>query len=156
MNLITSYNQNPEIQEAFRRIPKELHKRLYCDWIIGADPIRTGLHNFDTTDDGRSLRVTAHVAFPRHQTCAHKITTVVLPAHVGVYTIIHELGHVLDCQLGFCHNMIPVTKYAQTNRLEAFAEAFTTWVCPEYLPWGGRVSAEDSAVFEMLLKSRLP
>jgi hypothetical protein len=56
--------------------------------------------------------------------------TVVLPGLKPVRVIIHELGHVLDWFLGLRHSVRPITDYAETNREEAFAEAFTAWVGP--------------------------
>jgi hypothetical protein len=48
---------------------------------------------------------------------------------VGPKTIAHELGHVLHEQVGLDFMvLVPVTDYAQTDRLEAFAEAFTAWL----------------------------
>lgn len=54
------------------------------------------------------------------------------------YSIVHELGHFLDCMLGFPNNVgalfneeaqfAPVTQYGKTNRSEYFAECFVYWV----------------------------
>jgi hypothetical protein len=58
-------------------------------------------------------------------------TTIVLPTPHYPISIVHELGHVLDEALNFDHEATPVTAYAKTDRYEAFAEAFTSW-----LYWG--------------------
>ena len=46
----------------------------------------------------------------------------------NVQTIVHELGHALDHHTHFdLANPEPVSDYANTNRSEAFAEAFVAW-----------------------------
>ena len=44
----------------------------------------------------------------------------------------HEYGHALDEIDGFDWYATPCTEYARTDRFEAFAEAFTKWVFPQY------------------------
>lgn len=48
--------------------------------------------------------------------------------------MIHEIGHALDWAViersGHAHTFTPVTPYARTNRMEAFAEAFRAWFWP--------------------------
>lgn len=104
------------------------------DLLIGADPIYVGLHGHEDTGDGRSYRDTAHVVHAFGQTTlprARRKTTVVMPEVLEPWAVVHELGHVLDEQLGWQYEAQPVTAYAMTNRQEAFAEAFTAWRCPD-------------------------
>ncbi|GAH23462.1 unnamed protein product, partial [marine sediment metagenome] len=77
-------------------------------------------------------RTGGSVSYVHNQTVYDKHTTVVLPQLLPIDYPIHELGHVLDGILGWRHVAIPVTKYAETNDLEAFAEAFTSWLIPGY------------------------
>lgn len=94
-----------------------------------ADPVFTGLHGFDDTDDDRSYRDTAHTCYPWHiqRPANERVVTVVLPNPESPLVIVHELGHVLDHRLGFSHDARPVSDYAETDRTEAFAEAWTAW-----------------------------
>jgi len=104
------------------------------DFLTGTDPLFAGLHDYADTDDGRSYRSTAHVAYPWHVLGprARRRTTVVLPTPSSLRTVVHELGHVLDWQLAFSHAAAPVSWYAGTNRCEAMAEAVTSWLIPGY------------------------
>lgn len=98
------------------------------EWFVGADPVFAGLHNNTDISDGRSYRDTGHVCYPCHLENApadRRCTTVVMPTLMPVVHIVHELGHVLDWRMGFTHTADPVTEYAESNREEAFAEAFT-------------------------------
>lgn len=150
------------IQAAYNIIPATLHDKIRPDFLCGTDPIFAGLHEFETSVDTRSLRNTAHVAYTFHQTGISKSnrrTTVVLPDNtIGLprdseYTVpfmVHELAHVLHCELNFDHDAEPVTKYAKTNKYEAFAEAFTSWLLPWYTPWM-RPDDKTIAYFEGLI-----
>lgn len=143
MNRLHTYKQNPEIQQALLSIPKPLHRFLYCDWCIGADPVYIGLHNFDDTGNERSYRDTAHVVYPFHIACDRKETTLVLPVVEGVKTVVHELGHVLHYNLGFPDPVLSmVSDYAGNNRWELYAEAFTVYC----LPW---IRFENSNYWEI-------
>lgn len=51
-----------------------------------------------------------------------------LPQRTSVIVVVHELGHMLDWQLGRTHMAVPVTEYAATDRSEAFAEALVAKV----------------------------
>lgn len=124
-------------------IPTPILKRLgYLDFFTGSDPIYAGLFNYEESDDGRSYRQEWCVAYPHHLTMQPKNkrkTTIVLadllpehPKKLHPFLIVHEVGHVLDYLLDFRFDFEAVTKYAQTNRMEAFADAFTLWVSPQY------------------------
>lgn len=152
------------IEAGFDLIPPGIRERLtHTHFLCGVDPAYVGLHKYGDTGDGRSYSETAHVAFGRwhmpHRSAADRITTVVLPVLVRPHTIVHELGHVLDEQLQFDHVAEPVTAYAQSNRLEAFAEAFTAWCMPTYAPWAPAIFEEDPdtpALFLSLAERRSP
>ena len=104
-----------------------------------ADPLFAGLHHDEETADGRSYRRTAHVCWRRDATVDGR-QTIVFPdvderlREYGPATVrdvlVHELGHLVDEQLGFRHTPQPVTWYAHKNRAEAFAEAFTAYMRP--------------------------
>lgn len=123
------------ISAAVDLIPPRLHSLIQPDYLCGADPVFVGLHRFDAASYNRSYRHTAHVAYSFHQQPRprpDRVTTVVLPTVPTLTTIVHELGHVLDETLGFTVHAHPVSWYADDNRAEAFAEAFTSWVIPGY------------------------
>ena len=102
------------------------------DFLCGVDPIFVGLHSFTDTTDGRSYRSTTH-AVPSFLANDGR-TTVVLPTQEDWWTIVHELGHVLDERMGWQWTLPPVNDYAATDRCEAFACAFVTWVCGDGQP----------------------
>jgi hypothetical protein len=122
------------IEAAFQIIPEQLHY-LRPDFLCGTDPIFAGLHTYANTFDGRSYADTAHCCYPFNQWTLAKTqrrTTIVLPRIPNISTVIHEFGHVVDEHFRFEHTAQPVTRYAQSNRYEAFAEAFTAWLLPGY------------------------
>jgi hypothetical protein len=126
------------IAAAFAFLPTPLAGRLEgVHFLTGVDPLFAGLHVEEIAEDGRSYRDTAHVVYPFHlrRPAADRVTTVVIPTWDGPTwwwpaKVIHELGHVLDWQLGFIHHAALVTSYAKRNRREAFAEAFAAWALP--------------------------
>lgn len=106
-------------------------------FVAGVDPVFAGVHAFATTKDGRSYRDTAACCYPFHLLgpADRRVTTIVLPGKArqrpsDAFVIVHELGHALDELTGFEHVAKPVTEYAKTDRYEAFAEAFTSWIWP--------------------------
>lgn len=109
------------------------HVRFFC----GVDPLYAGLHDWESSAAPytRSYRVTPHVVWPMHLTSRPKderVSTVVLPDPDEPWVVIHELGHVLDEAIGFGrHRPQGVTEYAESNTWQAFAEAFTAWLCPD-------------------------
>ena len=131
------------IGAAFDIIPNAIADKLkYVHFFTGTDPIYAGLihpdneamkragYNFKDVAD--VYRRGGSVAYVHNQTVEDKHTTVILPVLLPLDFPIHELGHVLDEILGWQHIAEPVTKYAETNRIEAFAEAFTSWLIPGY------------------------
>jgi hypothetical protein len=120
------------IEAAYRLIPSTMHDLIRPHFLCGTDPVFAGLHDYLDIVDGRSYRDTAHVAWEFQQRLprAHRRTTLVLPTSPSMPVMVHELGHVLDERLGFEPEAMSVTWYGQTNRYEAFAEAFTAWVLP--------------------------
>lgn len=150
------------IQSAYDLIPAGFHPLLRPHFLCGTDPIFAGLHEYEDTTDGRSYRATPHVAYDFHQTGiarSNRHVTVVLPdppKTMRVRVLVHELGHVLHERLGFEHDAVPVTEYADSSRFEGFAEAFTAWVLPLGNSYGAakdRLYSEDPAtvaLFESL------
>ena len=123
------------VEAAFALLPGWLaHELADTPFLLGvAEP---GWDTHLVTVDGRAYSHTAHVSFAHNQALrpvGERETTVVLPQPVSVTTVVHELGHVLHERLGFPNAPEPVTAYAQTNELEAFAEAFTAVFVPGYL-----------------------
>lgn len=155
---ITSYVYTAAIEAAYSLIPPVVTRLLTTDFLTGSDPIFAGLHNYKTSPYGRSYRDHAHVVYPFHQWGLHKrnrTTTIVLPIpkSANVKTIIHELGHVLDERLGFRHDAVPVSSYAETDRNEAFAESFTSWIIRGYS--NEPVDKATLALFEHLMQGEI-
>ncbi len=121
---------NEAIQYAHSVIPSSILLRLHFDYFVAADPVYSGFFNYETTPDGRSYRNIACVAYPFHQLVSkdRQKTTIILPTKVYWATVIHEIGHVLHEYLNFEIEPVPVTKYAQTNSREAFADSFLAWI----------------------------
>lgn len=116
------------IDQALALIPPRIRERVRCDFLTGADAVFAGLHEYERTEDGRSYRDTAH-AYEHHT--ADKTLTVVLPDDETIITVVHELGHVLDANIHWNRpTPKPVSDYAETDRYEAFAEAFSLWIAP--------------------------
>ena len=132
MKRLLSYAYNDPIAVALASMPPSLRARMeHADYFCGASPIFAGLHNYVHTDDTRPYSQTAHAVWLMHQWLLPRtlrVPTVVLPVLVRPKTVAHELGHILHEALDFEPNAAPVTKYAETNRWEAFAEAFTAWL----------------------------
>lgn len=126
------------IGEALGMLPPGIVRRVaHAPFIAGVDPLFAGYHEITETGQygeyaTRSYRTTPHVCYPWHFTsAAERVSAVMLPAPVTPAVVAHELGHVLHEAIDFdCHTPRPVTSYAQTNQWEAFAEAFTAWLCP--------------------------
>lgn len=151
MRRIASHRFAEPITEALGCLPRRIRWMLEDVPILtGVDPVFAGLHTYTDTGDGRSYSSTAHVVYPFHQrhlpACARE-TTVVIPKLDHRYDrwgtvamVVHELGHVLDDRLGFTEALPAVNDYAATNRYEAFAVAFQTWVWgPQPRYWDRRL-----------------
>ncbi|ANS05730.1 hypothetical protein [uncultured Mediterranean phage] len=158
------------ISRALLWLPEPIRRLVeHTDWLTGTDAIYAGMgYGADEalTQDGRSYRTVNHCAYEWHQMGLPKSlrrTTIVLPgptSELHTVSVTHELGHVLDERLGFDYDFPPVTAYAETNRQEAFAEAFVTWhwgrsvyvgedLGPEAIP-------EAVALFDSLAKYGVP
>lgn len=72
--------------------------RFWC----GVDPVWSGLHRYTTVADGRSYRETAHACYPWNLVgpADRRQPTVVLPAPVEPWVVVHELGHLLHWRQG--------------------------------------------------------
>ncbi len=152
MDRDTGFGYSELISYAFSIIPKGIVDRVrYTHFLCGVDPIYAGFFDNEKTVDGRSYRDTACVAYPYHQKIDKSLrhTTIILPNLIPLAHVIHELGHVLDESLKFNHIAEPVTEYAKTDRGEAFAEAFTSWLFWNY---GKEVDGATKYLFESLDK----
>lgn len=141
------------IGEAFNRLPGRLTELLgHVRFVCGVDPLFAGLHSIENTDDGRSYRGTAHCCYPFHLIgpADRRVTTIVMPTAPDPSTVVHELGHALHEVVGFSYQAAPVTKYAKTNRYEAFAEALVAWT-----HWYGERDAAESDIRTLALFEEL-
>ena len=163
MQRIRRHRDAELIGHAYSLLPPRLAQRLeHTHFLTGVDPNFTGLHHDERTVDGRYYRDTAHVVYPFHQwhrPAAERVTTVVIPHWTRRLqwwmpaSVVHELGHVLDWQLGFTHHAQPVSEYAHTDRMEAFAEAFAAWALPFGYDYGeqkDRLYDTDRATIALL------
>ncbi|OPZ79723.1 MAG: hypothetical protein BWY79_00273 [Actinobacteria bacterium ADurb.Bin444] len=143
MNRLTDYRFSSLIQAGLRLIPSVVADQLrHVHFFTGTDPIYAGLFTDEDTGDGRSYRDTWCHCSPHHLARLPKAlrqTTIVMPSIQRGYPeevlpalVVHELGHALDDVLGWRHTPAPLTRYAKTNRCEAFADAFTLWCWPRY------------------------
>lgn len=139
MHRIRTQRQAEHIAVALTWIPDGILPLIEgTDFLVGVDPIFAGLHDFETTFDGRSYRQTAHCVYGYHQehlAARHRKTTVAIPeGFTSTAVIVHELGHALDEVLDFSVSVNAISKYAETDRYEAFAEAFVAYCeLPEYI-----------------------
>lgn len=131
-------------------VPERVLPLVECEWFLGADPLLAGLHTYTDANYGRSYSDVAHTVYEHHQpqvSRARRAVTVVMPHLCVPSTVVHELGHVLHERLGFEARPAPTSWYARTNRYEAFAEAWTSWLVPGY---GDRPDEATLALFEEL------
>ena len=145
-----------QISVAHRLVGPTIMQRLsHVQYVAGVDPVFAGISDQEDIADGRSYRTTAACYYPEHLIGPRdrRVTTIVMPSPepgwLGVQTVVHELGHALDEVTRFEHVAAPVSEYAKTNRREAFAEAFTSWV------WDGdhTVDAATLALFRSLVRA---
>ena len=125
------------IQAGRAMYPDNLKPFTACHFLTGTDPVFAGLHTFTEATYGRSMRDTAHCAYPTHQLGlpkSRRVTTVVLPVPETPETVVHELAHVMHRALRWLPTTTDVSWYAETNRFESFAEAVTAWLIPGYAP----------------------
>jgi hypothetical protein len=159
MDRVKAGGYTPLIEAAYSIVPMELHHLIQADFLCGTDPLFAGLHGYGDASYGRSYTDTMHVAYPHHQgglAKAHRRTTVVIPGpakEVQVKHLVHELGHVLHESLAWDHDATPVSRYAETNWCEAFAEAFTSWLIPGY---AARPDDATVAYFDSMATGALP
>ena len=144
MERLVDYRYSELISAGFDLITPNIARRLqYTHFFTGTDPIHAGLITDHKSASGRSYRDTWCVSFQYHLkqfSVKDQQTTVTLtslstkgyPLLLLPMLIVHELGHVLHEIIGFDHDAEPVTKYAELDRYEAFAEAFTAWLNPGY------------------------
>ena len=143
MQRVVSHQYTQLIEAGFDLIPKAIADRLrHIHFFTGTDPIYAGLKyggDEETTKDGRSYRATWCCSYPWNQAVEDKRTTIIMtdlqleyPKALRPVMVVHELGHCLHEVLDFEPYPRPVTKYAQHDKWEAFAEAFTLWLFPSY------------------------
>jgi hypothetical protein len=131
MQRIVSQSTAELIAEGLALLPGRLPERLAHVEFAECRPQFVGLHDYPDTQDVPHTMGDEHDEWfgrPRSQWA----TTIVLPPEcldwLGPHTIVHELGHALDRLDGRTWIASPVSSYAETNRAEAFAEAFVAWV----------------------------
>lgn len=147
MNRIRLHRHIEPYNAALALLPPAIRTLVRSDVLAGADPVAAGLHRYTDASYGRSYRDTAHVTYEYHQLHMprdRQAVTIVLPEVPTIATVVHELGHVLHAALNFEPSPYAITRYAQTDELEAFAEAFAAWA----LPYGHRYGAAKDLLYE--------
>jgi hypothetical protein len=146
-----------DLREAtYNGLPASIANRLrHVHFLCGVDPVYVGLEDNDKALDGRPFRNMTHCYYGFGQTLLPKDkrnTTIILPdsdvRKHSVEDLIHELGHCLNEVMGFYTDIEPVTKYAEVDDEEAFAEAFCSWLIWDY---GKRPDNGTIALFRSLL-----
>ena len=144
MERLADFKYSELISTAFDKLPLGIASKLrYTHFFTGTSPIYAGLFDYTEASFGRSYHTVWSVACLHHQMGLPKKlrqTTIVMlkfslkgyPMRLLPMLVVHELGHVLDELLDWSHIALPITRYAKSNRGEAFAEAFTLWLNPEY------------------------
>jgi len=144
MERLVDYRYSELISAGFDLITSNIARKLqYTHFFTGTDPIYAGLIREHKIVDGRSYHDAWCVSYPEHLqqlSVKDQQTTITLASHspkgypllLLPMLIVHELGHVLHEMIGFEHDAEPITEYAELNRWEAFAEAFTAWLNPGY------------------------
>lgn len=134
-------------------VPAGIRRLLvHVQFVCGVDPVFAGFHGMTETGDGRSYRDTAHCCYPWHLNGpkSRRVTTIMLPVHVGPSVVVHELGHALHEIVGFNWVAAPCSEYAATNWQEAFAEAFMAWRWGPGAWKGPRPDPATAALFDAL------
>lgn len=121
---VTIHEIAESLSVALGVVPAFLRQRIQPR-LFTTDPVWAGISNYEDIEDGRSYRNTMHVLYPCHYGGP---TIIVAPEPEPPVILLHELGHVVDEQLGFAIEAPTTTPYSQTNCREAFAEAFTLWL----------------------------
>lgn len=144
MERLVDFKYSELISAGFDILPPGIADKLkYTHFFTGTDPIYAGVVTHEKTRDGRSFGNMWCVSYPFHLkglSVKDRQTTVTLTSHspkgyprrLLPMLIVHELGHVLDGLLGFTHIAEPITKNARISHMEAFADAFTSWLNPGY------------------------
>jgi hypothetical protein len=139
MERVRTQREREAIGAVWNNLPKSILDRLGGVGIISNIPAwYIGLHPYRDTTDGRSYDNTSHVVFEVHQELprSQRQSTIMLLDNDAFdpLVILHEIGHALDERLGlvsFDLSMRPLTNYAKTNCLEAFATGFQAWLTHE-------------------------
>lgn len=141
-------------------LPPRIRERLeHVAWFT-ADPLFAGLH------DHREVMANGGLVaeWPHHvnaevlpRPADQRRSTVVLPMMVEPTTIVHEAAHALHASIDWRERwdepIVVTTPYGDTNYWEAFAEAFTVWVCPPEILERGWYGPDRLAGREVLARS---
>ena len=131
-----------------------------CQWFL-RDPVFAGVVGMTDTGDGRSYRDTASAWVPEilPGPADRRLMTITIPERpdgdeYDIDLLVHELGHVMDWMTGHDRECVPIGDYAASDHYEAFAEAFTGWLIPDYADrWGHNdLDRDDFAWFEANLR----
>lgn len=143
VNRCTSRRTSETVGLAWEYVSPWFGGRFPCD-VFMADPVFAGLHDYETTFDGRSYHDTMHVCYPFNISgpASRRRTTIVIPHGATLYGMVHEFGHILDGLHDFGFTAKPVSEYAKSDRHEAFAEAFA------YRIWFGLEDEESRSYFD--------
>ena len=145
------------IGQALELIPARLRNLTGCEFVVGVNPVFAGIHCYgdEYAPEGHTYGDIAHCVQDIHQwlrPASDRTTKIILPSHrgyqwdtwAGVHTVVHELGHVVHYNTEPSWAADPVSDYAHTNHMEAFAEAFAAWV------WGDPIDPRTAGLLDTL------
>ena len=155
MERIRDYRFSTLIEEAYDWIPHSIARRLeHVHFLTGVDPVYVGLYDcnlgemYDWTGEtgwaAQAVSPYFQLTLPKNK----RHPTIVIPEMIPIFSVIHELGHCLDEIIWYDNVPKPVTSYAKTDEVEAFAEAFVSWLVWDY---GDRPDDATLALFRSLL-----
>jgi hypothetical protein len=141
---VLSGEWHPALEAARGILPVHVQEKVRCPLLIGTQPTKSlkfcNYPSASQTDDSRHYDYIAHVNWENPSTMRNPV--LILPRWDkptntlwDVYVIIHEWGHVLHSKY-FDNELMDlpnITKYAASNKLEQFAEAFTWYVLGDKL-----------------------
>ena len=154
------------IEDAYSCIPPNIAKLIsHVHFFCGTDPVYAGLVKEKTLifPGTEGVFSTRNWIYYMNYNCTDWVInkslrspTIFLPNFNSIpkgfalttHDVLHELGHVLDFVLPFeILDITPVTEYAESSNLEAFAESFVSWLLYGY---GDEPSKEIVDLFERL------
>jgi hypothetical protein len=132
MTIITTDKWDEVINIALSNIPKELHKYIQTDWIIGPSSGPKEIDKYER-DISRTPGASFNYLLEDKRNCIYLPIDLEDNAYLTPEVVIHEIGHIIHNELDWVDTrkiINPVCDYAAQNNWELFACAFTQWTMP--------------------------